>query len=650
MFRLYRLILSSSALFLLCSSANAAQNNCGVGSFYNGSSCKLCSKGTYGDQRKATSCKPCPKGTFGALTGLQGVDTCEPCPPGTLGTVAGASSQSACKPCPKGKSSVPGALTCIACKPGSFISTSVENPADPASRISKCFPCTFENFSDKANSLMCQRCKTGTMPNKAHTACQKCPPGSGPTISRSHVEFGLSCELCYEGTFGVGGTRLCERCPDGFQPNRRRGADKCELCPPGTASESFASPYCRPCKNGGNKNVTGGTLCVPPHTPCPPKYFFNSRGACQTCKKGERCDVAKKTCVSCGDDAESEGGISKKCTRCPANNVGSPDGCVCSPGRELLPDGSCRLCAAGTFQLYSYDSLGSVPTSDLYSVCEDCPFGSFSLPGSTECSVCPTGKVVKKDRSGCEECPKGTKGRARDGYDGTVWDIMQFICVDPRTNCPPEQERVVLSKRLTVIALEEMAQRCQAKSCPSGTNEGFWEHYIAGEVVLQMTRFCESCPPGEAFNKKYSECTGCGDGISQGGTTKCKKCPKGLFQSANGRDCKCTTSDGISRGLVNGKCQECPAGSRGAANRFRRDQFPDLDFDFSGCVPCAPGFIQEEKGEDFCRRCPAGTFTSKPGSVRCNKCPPGSISFGRGDSSCVVVGSLKKGGKRYVTR
>lgn len=247
-----------------------------------------------------------------------------------------------------------------------------------------------------------------------------------------------------------------------------------------------------------------------------------------------------------------------------------------------------------------------------------CPVNEFSKPGSTKRRTCSPGNSVKEDRTGCESCPRDTHLSiyilTRDSTTTAV------RCIDPRTNCKLDEQRITHK--------EGFFADCQPRKCPPGS----FEILMDVDKLTKTRRSCLKCQPGQFVELGLSFCNLCpADSLSNGGTVmKCKKCPPGLFTGPSGSDCKCVSD--VSResvGLIDRKCVTCPAGTFG------------IDGD-DKCTPCPAGTYQSETGQKECGVCRAESFSSKPGSASCQPCPSGSISFGVGETSFVVVGSLEE--------
>lgn len=128
--------------------------------------------------------------------------------------------------------------------------------------------------------------------------------------------------------------------------------------------------------------------------------------------------------------------------------------------------------------------------------------------------------------------------------------------------------------------------------------------------VSEKIKFCRDCP----FRQ-----------VSGGGsTTSCRLCPNGLVRSTkDGRKCTCVGRLARGRGLEDGFCKECPAGTFSGTNN-------EL------CLLCQPGSFASRKGSFSCASCQPGTFSDNRGATFCKKCPPGQGS-GIGGDRCFNV-------------
>lgn len=607
-------------LFLVFSWISNAQSlstlKCGPGTFLQGSKCILCPPGTFQNATNAKSCHFCPAGFYIEVSGAQGLDLCQPCPQGTFSQKIGATSASACKPCPSGLVSLSGSSKCLTCRPGTAVTKCNFGDMDPVPegiigtwckgcckcpivpQELKCRECWPRRFAERENSFGCETCKSGFSADEGMARCRKCPAGTRPSS-------GIACSSCRRGTFNDQKIMECRRCPPGSVPNREKGATGCLPCPEGTAPDKNDTMRCVPCPDNGNKGIIGGSFCAPPNTPCADNFFRNKQNACQRCSTLERLDRAKMECVSCGSGEVSEGGLSEICSKCPRGTfVGEIEpftgkaGCKCNPGwtRSRSPPFGCEPCPAGTFTEDTQFFGGGR--------CDDCPEGTFSLPGMNKCLPCPTGTVASKRQGKCTPCPKGlVPQQASSG-----------LCVDPRTNCPPGFSRSTsqgpYGKGGSIISFRKCTPKT-ISACPAGT---------FGKINPKTMEIrCRKCYRNTRFDEKKRECVPCEKGFySRGGlVASCTKCSS---DSPPDSDC-CRLSP---ESFDPKSCFPCPPGSLFNGNGLRCSDCPSGSFGAVGALDC-----------EFC---PAGTFSSV-GAVKCTPCPDGSTTFGVGESNCVTPGS-----------
>lgn len=583
-------------LFLLLQLTDAAQKgkkNCRPGSFFNGLKCQICPAGTYQNKNSQTSCRNCPLGIFNEVQGIQGINVCRPCPSGTFSTKTGLTRETDSKLCPNKKSSTCGAISCVRCQPGTFITASRSQLNQRVSICRKCSTSVFGGVTKRPNMMECERCEGGiTVPIKGGKACGRCKPGF--QVERTGFQS------CDEGKISYGSGK-CMACPPGFVD-----ADniRCIPCPAGTynfRTSLFGS--CEKCGGNENTNSLGATFCKPDNVLCPPPFFADNTGTCRSCTRGERFDKDQKQCVPCPPDAEGHGALGTACNSCPPERVGSTNGCICRPGYETLPNGDCRICPKGTAQ-----GPGG---------CFSCPGRLFTNEdGMVECRKCPDGQIANSKHTGCEVCPPGS---CYEDDFGSLTNAPRSV--DPRTNCPIGQERV--------ISTSGAWDGCQPTSCPLGTFT-FRKRF---SFLRTRVRRCLFRAPGQFLNKKQGACDFCDrDSISPGGVvTECKKCSGNLSperplggEPMRSLKCICTNKRFPYKGLINGNCVDCPPGTYGVDRG-------------TVCRPCPAGLSSSGKNTiGFCRSCERGEIAIGSPPI-CTKCPPGSTSFGAGDLVCTSI-------------
>lgn len=558
-----------------------------------------CKKGFYRGQNM--KCKPCPAGTYSNLEGAQGLDVCMECPSGTVGRKQAATSISVCEPCPKGTSSHPGSMQynqCKSCPPGTFIRY----------HDRKCIKCSDNPISvaPNSNSIRCISCPDDTAANIAKTKCIKCPPGSEYRDGK--------CKLCEKGSYNDGTASYCSYCLAGSSTNK--DGTGCDRCPSGTFN-GIVGGICKKCPKGQNIGAIGAESCMKPGTKCEPGEFRTDEGICRACIYGERFDQKLRNCVKCEKYAVSEGGFTTVCKVCSKDSVPSADRnrCVCPLGWTPYRNESCRECPAGRF-VQSHSTIGSQEFHDTQS-CNECPGGTYSTRGTVDkCEICPDGFEPDKNKTGCIPCAPGLRS-----YVFTGNSFSSSRCVDPKTNCPPGEERVE--------QFNDVLSKCGPRKCPKNTVKT----YSLGQ------KLCVSCPIGTFF--RFSEvsfdypgyCVRCPKGLALSDSSGCKECPgKQTLTLPNqlGSFCGCKSDFYQDSILSRGSCTiSCPGGE---------EQVFGGVFTSDKCEKCRPGTAREPYEEyNECFDCEIGFFTAKPGQRKCKQCPDGLNTTSPGSTACVAV-------------
>lgn len=237
----------------------------------------------------------------------------------------------------------------------------------------------------------------------------------------------------------------------------------------------------------------------------------------------------------------------------------------CRP-EQFLQRGKCASCPAGTYR-------------NILDECNKCFTGAFrATEGASDPAQCiPCLAGAFQDEEGatkCKKCPKGAFSLV--GSDG---------CASP-SSCPP--------------GTEFFGARCIPCS------PGFFKNND------NIRRMCARCPSG-TFT----------DGA---GAIRCKKCPKGSFQTNSVFD-----SNPISVFVSNG-CSQCQAGT------FSNQEGATF------CKLCRPGTFSKP-GALGCAPCPKGQFSARIISRKCVPCPSGTFTVGKGAAAC----KHPKKGCRYDT-
>jgi hypothetical protein len=241
-------------------------------------SCKICDKGTYGDQGH-TKCVDCPSG-WRSRNPVN--DQCLECVVGMTSIVPGVSS---CKICVAGKyaDEVGDHKGCKMCV-GSYIlvdnSTTTSSSSGSGSTGS-----TGSSAHDEVSD--CLRCAVGKYFIDTVSSCNECPVGKFQPVDGTYLrtDEGVSCDECPAGwSQHEKGRQGCRRCKVGkYQFDV--GQEKCFDCPNGySTANQDGSNKCTNCPAGKHANQTGLSSCFD----CSSGLFANNlnQEECNVCPKG----------------------------------------------------------------------------------------------------------------------------------------------------------------------------------------------------------------------------------------------------------------------------------------------------------------------------------------------------------------------------
>lgn len=406
----------------------------------------------------------------------------------------------------------------------------------------------------------------------------------------SNTVFVVAQRNCSEGFF-KGTDGICKECPFGTVQIER---NKCEPCPVGmfgiakgrvfrfSEGVPFFSDIsnvqetpCRFCPPGTFNDAPGATSCKP----CPAGTASGSNFTkCVTCGKGTRVSAypfIRNPCTRCEKNTFSDGVSNQVCENCPlgtVSDVGASECSKCPKGTYRRTTQKCQPCAAGTFS----DEKGST-------FCKICPTGTFSRKGAEKCTSCQAGLFASHiASSGCRKCPPGT----------TSMGIKAAGCKNASGRCPFDTFR----------------------------NRD-------GE--------CEACIPGHKLDVKAKKCLPCAaNEISAGGViTSCEKCPadkepaKG-FGLRDGAECICKAGTALPRYPVplDRVCRPCGPLEVADWDEEETSGAPNvggIEFGYERqCISCL--FSDRDFNDPACDPCPLGTILLRDDT--CEKCPTGSIA------------------------
>jgi hypothetical protein len=600
------------------------------------SSCSRCAAGSYsGAVGSTTPCGLlCPVGTHGnsngyALSGIVEDASCSPCGEGTY---IGQTGQASCKSCPAGTYTVgrgsTAATDCLTCPLGTSITSN-----GGTFGCAKCAPGTHANVTGLSG--LCPYCPDGTVSQEGAINCTPCTPGTyspGPEYTYTR------CNLCRPGTFtDTIGAAYCQECPSGQIANSNRTG--CIFCPPGQipgSSDGASYDYCRVCFEGeyaqpgfsqclpcraGQYSTSGSSTCLDcqPGTAGYVHYegqLSGQHGICQTCLQGQYApNPGMYECLICPLGKLSLNLGSTSCTQCPP-------GTATYVGGDTYREGTCTQCPPG-----------ETNTSDS-STCVSCPYGTTGAHGGL-CQGCPAGKSSSENGDGtCVDC-----------YPGRFAPVSGSVQC---TSCPDGQ-------------VTNGAGKSTCVPCPPGN------YSIYGEVCapcpyhtysLGGTNYCRSCINGQTSSPSRDSCVSpppgnvpCGyNEVSSPSGDSCISappgsvvspnqhsfipCPAGTFSTIDGicRDCSSGTYSSSSGTAI---CSVCSAGTTSTQGA-------------TYCVPCQPGEYSSP-GSGYCGTCPRGTQSTGGGCINCQAgyntdnstklcvpCPSGTFNPNAGSPNCAT--------------
>jgi len=210
----------------------------------------------------------------------------------------------------------------------------------------------------------------------------RCPEGWPIPCNKGH----------YNPKIGKYRSNDCLKCPKGFFCSQtgisEKDKYKCPLghycdekatlipkrCPSGTYRDSYEATSkndCAPCPKGFFCNA--GTITP---EPCQPGYYCPAGSSKQIrCTKGNYCDAQSAEQTKCPPGFFCKRDGSNEYQDCPPNTF-------CPIGSALPFE-----CPSGTKAVMSDEQ------DDVQKVCEVCPPGTFSKPGSLVCETCSAGYV-----------------------------------------------------------------------------------------------------------------------------------------------------------------------------------------------------------------------------------------------------------------
>lgn len=330
--------------------------------------------------------------------------------------------------------------------------------------------------------------------------------GSCPTITSAcpagQVLSGTTCILCPAGTYATTVSNVCVPCPIG-QYSSLAGSAACTSCPTNKTTPGVGA--------------SDGSMC---YTICPVGQYLGASGACQVCPPGTYSDSSgSATCTACpaGTFASAGSISSSSCGTCPA-------------GRQLGADGSCGLCPTGYFREfnpnvtscqacpsgYTTPGDGSVAAANcsvvlcppgsyrnqLDNTCLQCPLGTFNpTAGQTQCLLCGQGNTsLSLGAVSYSQCVRGTVNECAS----VVWTWFcspNAVCQDTADyfSCPCRKPNFVGEWLTCSCATGYSGSNCDVNT-PSSTPSGLGQDAIiaiavscavvAVAIIVGVTIYC----------------------------------------------------------------------------------------------------------------------------------------------------------------
>ena len=335
---------------------------------------------------------------------------------------------------------------------------------------------------------------------------------------------------------------------------------------------------------------------------CDPGYYTTDAG-CAKCPKGTyQNKVDADGCKPCpeGKVAVEEGSTS--CTACPKLKMPTyrRESCTCILGALNKKDGSCELCAPGTY--FSSNSNGRrrrcINCYNMYvqpmagkMECELCENGTFANTKRTKCISCPDGQVPVDKKGTCGVCPAGR-------YFSKLFRKCE--------ECRPDTFKAAAGQGPCLPCPRNTRSPRGASECSSGCEEG---------LALFRDGTCGKCKAGERFDQYRKRCTKCYKNTFmpyESVATSCLACAGNSFSGKGATECiRCPLGEFL---LRDGLCGTCAPG-----------QFRDMNTR-EVCFDCRPGEFSRDGIMSYCEDCPHNSFSLR-GSETCIACPPGQALF-----------------------
>jgi len=246
----------------------------------------------------------------------------------------------------------------------------------------------------------------------------------------------------------------------------------------------------------------------------------------------------------------------------------------------------CKECSVGKYN--GFDDQATQDKHDEEADCVTCPIGQITdgKTASPYCSPCAAGRHLITETKLCRDCPAGwkqeTAGQNRcdsctEGYyQKDERQAFCFPCIPGKYNNKKNQAQCKL---------------CDVNEYANMTNETSCRRCDVGKESLAGSSSCQACGAGEAG----TPCAPCLAGEFRAGSdddaTSCKACSEGEYQPLSGQ---------------------------------------------GSCLPCIPGMINNQVGQDQCKGCVEGKYRGPDDKAdKCLECGIGQSSI-NGSATCTA--------------
>jgi hypothetical protein len=667
------------------STGMSAPQPCPVGETSTGgsSSCTACPPGTYCPSSGGSRAILCPPGTYCPGGGSQptqcevskycpipGLTAGSPCPPGKLCSNTGGSTPSG--DCPPGMYSTGGAPPCLNCRSGRYGNGGNTGPECsglcPAGYY--CPPGSMNPYS--SGSGIGQLCPEG----------HYCPVGQGTTCRAGQQLLNGRCVTCPNGrTRGtvveeISTTSDCRPCEDGMYswntvPNYLRTNTnpntQAQILTPGMCYRCPIGSYC---KNGVITACPDGQS-----TAAPTSATMNSAGAslpghcaASHCLPGYMCKGGKN--ILCPQGTYNDTGGNSSCKEIPIGKVGinyvsselslgATNIAPCDAGTSTFPSQSASIDLQYDGRGYLISSRSATASASVRSnLCEACPAGKRSGPGTACLNNCSEGSGLITDPNNVSKC------LLQCSIPGTGYNNNSPTCVDCPADkysedslcklCPAGKSTYGFIKQTECINCERgtfSVSGSQCTSCETGTTStagsAVCDECVAGTFTTRGSP-CVPCREGSISARKSGSCTPCEAGKFETGTqTSCSNCPAGYTSTEGSTSCTACPAGTHASSPGSPFCSNCPAGTYSTQGSVfcppcQAGTISSREGSAS-CTPCEAGTYTASQSmsdrtlsiaRDVCTPCPAGTYTSATRSTWCLPCPAGTYAFNQGTITC----------------